>query len=370
VIESGIPHESAGSGGTLPVWLLGVGGVPSSNLTKEVLMEACEFALNSWQVLPSIWQRMQKWAGPGIADLPVMAPVRNRLVSMQTMARIQHVLLERYVAELERRHIPYVLLKGDAARVLCYDHVYDRCGVDVDIGIPNQCIKEAELIAIDQGFVQAEWDARSKRFYPGSACRRAQVESRHYELGFLARDQVIRDLDEETISAIRHDLPYQEAWHEDDRKRLACYVTFDLHHGLTLDCNLDGALSTARMIVQDGVSFRVPSHPWILFHIIHKLYLEGVATYRTGGFQYADLVRLVAQLGKSEASRLVTILSKHTMEIPAFYVLRRLPSEFEIQLSPPLQELVSRHRRILDHDTDAYIANDFGDMWHKLWGYR
>ena len=109
-----------------------------------MLKEACEFAINSWQILPSIWKRMQIWAGSKIVDLPLTLPVRNRLKSIQILAQIQHVLLERYVTELEYHHIPYVLLKGDAARVLCYDQVVDRCGIDVDIGIPKQCIKEAE----------------------------------------------------------------------------------------------------------------------------------------------------------------------------------------------------------------------------------
>jgi hypothetical protein len=353
-----------------PTWLLGGKRAPPEDPSEAVVTAACEFALESWQVLPAIWPRLWDWAGAGFARLPVIEAVRNRRVAVQVMARLQHMLLARYTAELDRNHIPYVLLKGDAARVLCYHHVSDRCGVDVDLGIPKQCCRDAEQIALEQGFLQAEWNPQTKRFYHGVPERRAEVEAAHYELGFLARDQAVADLDAESEAAIRQALPGQDNWHETNDGGLACYITLDLHHRLTLAWDMDGSLATATHKTQDGVTFRVPSVPWVIFHIIGKIYLEGVATYRTGGHQFADLLRLVGQLDTHDARTLVRLLERHKFEAPAYYVMRRLPSEFGVDLPIPIEEFLNRNAMTPDRNADAYMLNDLGDVWPKLWGRR
>lgn len=84
--------------------------------------------------------------------------------------------------------------------------------------------------------------------------------------------------------------------------------------------------------------------PWVVLHIICKLYLAGVAI-SNGGFQFADLVRFIAQLNKPDARTLSGLLSKHKLELPAFY-LTALLSEFGIQLPDPPHQLVSRARRV------------------------
>ena len=353
-----------------PTWLLGIGEVPAAPVTDHALNAACDFALDSWQILPAIWERLKMWAGPEIVQSATTQAVRDRLVAMKVMARVQYMLLERYTAELERRHIPYVLLKGDAARVLCYKHATGRCGVDLDIGIPKQCCPVAERIALEQGFVRAEWNSQTKRFYHGTPERRAEVEAKHYELGFLARDQVIADLDEKTKEAIRRDLPSQEPWHETESMSLGCYVTLDLHHGLTLACGMDGPLASSARTVHDGVPLRIPSVPWVIFHIVVKLYIEGAATYRTGGHQFGDLVRLVQLLDDRDAKTLTMIFLQYRMEVPAFYIMRRLASEFGLELPKTIRDLLVRHQKTPERGVDAYRDNDLGDVWPKLWGYR
>jgi hypothetical protein len=253
---------------------------------------------------------------------------------------------------------------------MAYDHTTDRCGVDIDIGIPRQWIRLAERVAVDQGFMRAEFDAEHKRFYRGSSERRAAIEADHYELGFLVREQAIVDINEETAAAIRRDLPLQEPWHETSNHELACYVTLDLHHGLGPACPIDGVIASSREFVRDEVRLRTPSMPWVLLHLIHKLYLEGVAEYRKGGYQYADLVRLMVKTDASDAEILTELLSRQVLGVPAYYVLRRLPTEFGVNLPTPLSRYMASFARAPARGQDAYKLNDLGDMWPKLWGYR
>jgi hypothetical protein len=261
-------------------------------------------------------------------------------------------------------------LKGSACRVVAYDHPCDRCSVDIDLGIPKQYIHDAEQLAMAQGFIQAEWNPRTKRFSRGSPLHRASVEAQHYELGFLARDQAIGNLDIEMKEAIFRTLPYQDPWHQTQANELACYVTLDLHHGLTVDCSVDGPLASSSYVTRGRLRLRVPDPEWLIFHLVHKLYLEGIATYRKGGYQYADLIRLVTLLDESNAAKLIHLLSTHGLEIPAFYVLRPLITVFEMKLPSPLEELLERRRYATAAETDAHQSNDLGGVWPKLWGYR
>ncbi len=352
------------------LWIFGEGPVPSGPASEKELHEACAFALKSWQVLPTTWCRLKEWAGHKLASSSITQAVRDRVISLEILSQIQEILLVRFISELDKHHIPYVLLKGNAAGVLVYPHVTSRCGVDLDMGVPKQYIYDAERIALDIGFVQSEWNAKIKRFTQSDMCRRIQVEASHYELGFLARDQKVNDLEEDVVLAIHRDLPHQEPWHETENGDLACYVTLDLHHSLSLSCDLNGTFATSIQVERSGISYRTPSLPWVIFHITEKIYMEGVSTYRKGGHQFADLVRLVVKLNDYEAKLLVEIYSKYKMAIPAFYVLRRLLIEFELKLPNPLMELLENQQNVPDRGVDAYQINDLGDPWSKIWGQR
>jgi len=354
----------------IPIWLLGIADVPSRRADERALGDACAFALTCWQILPCVWRRLVAWAGVGVTNSVVTQSVRDRLASVHTLARTQRLLLERYVTELDRRHVPYVLLKGSAVCAMAYEYMTDRCGIDIDVGVSKKWIRDAEKIALDQGFVQAEFDAQNKRFFLGTFRHRAAVEKQHYELGFLVREQVIVDLDERTKAAIRRDLTHQDPWHETDEHDLACYVTLDLHHGLSMTCTVDEAVASSSELIRNGLRLRVPSVPWVVFQLIEKLYLEGVAVYRKGGYQYADLVRLVAKIETPDALALIELLSKHALGVPAFYVLRRLPTEFGVELPAPVKQFIAGFGQTPERGQDAYKLNDLGDMWPKLWGYR
>jgi len=106
-----------------------------------------------------------------------------------------------------------------------------------------------------------------------------------------------------------------------------------------------------------------------VFHLIFKLYWEGVHNYRKGGYQYADLLRLIEHLSNKAALSLIDLLEKYRLEAAGYYVLRRLDTEFHFRLPPSLKEFI-RVTSIAPSNEFPNEVNDLGDMWPKIWGYR
>lgn len=110
----------------------------------------------------------------------------------------------------------------------------------------------------------------------------------------------------------------------------------------------------------------MPSLPWLAFHVIYKLYWEGVHAYGKGLYQYADLCRIVRCMSASDMEGLVVLLDEANLRAAAFYVLRRLPTDFGTTLPAILAQYV-RDCGKPDH-CDAVACNDLGDMWEKAMG--
>ncbi len=358
------PISETLDGATAPpfAWLLGAGTAPLSPPDQALFDASCGFARDAWHALPVVWPRLQDWAGPALLQSAAAACVRDRLVAADALARLQRRLLERFLGALERRRIPHALLRGDAARILAYPPPAPAGVLAIDLGIAPQAHAEAEGIAREQGFAAAAWSAALGRYEHGAS--RAGGARR------LVRDQVVVDLDAASQAAIRRDLLGPTPWHETAEGELACYVTITLHDAMASGSPIDAAIASAVPIDRDGLSLRVPSPAWTMLELIGALYFEGVSRYRHGGHRYADLLRLVAQSTDRGAERVARMLDRYGMAVPAFYVLRRLPSEFGVALPAPLAALVDRNRRVAAQDTDARAANDLGDVWPKLWGRR
>lgn len=351
-------------------WLLG----PSEILTNEKpncdeFRAACKFALNCWQVLPAIGPKLLDWGTADFSDDPMAQRIRDRIVSLSTLARVQLKLCQRVTAALEQEGIPYVLLKGSAIRLTAYERPELRCGKDIDLGIPCRFLAYAEQIAHDYGFLPAQWHESQKRFYRADPLVRAKVEAQHYELGFLARRQIIRDLSPEEEIAIRRDLPSQYIWNLSAKDELACYVTIDIHHGLSLDITVDPLVKTAHTWNDRPYPVKLPVFEWLLFHLIYKIYWEGVHNYNKGGYQYADLTRQILKSDKTTLDRLWGLLSNYNLEAAGYYVLRRLATD--LRMSPdPEQVSFLRQTAVPPEGRDPVLLNDLGDMWPKLWGHR
>jgi len=147
------------------LWMLDNKYTPQNFLSDEVSVKlACEFALDCWQILPTVWSRLENLVKSSGSYSTYLEPVHDRLTSMQVLAKVQHRILGRFLSELESQYIPFVLLKGTASRALVYKQETDRCGVDIDIGIPKEAIYDAEKIALELAFIKQNGIGRPSAF--------------------------------------------------------------------------------------------------------------------------------------------------------------------------------------------------------------
>ncbi|MCH9648620.1 MAG: nucleotidyltransferase family protein [Deltaproteobacteria bacterium] len=352
-------------------WLLGAGPKPRRKASAESLEGACDFVLKHWQVIGTTAPRLLNWVRSDLMDHPRVQAVRDRKVSVEILGRIQLLLMKRLGQALTERRIPYVLLKGSATRLMAFDDPLGRCGYDIDLGVPGTRIREAEDLILELGFWQAELDFAKNQFVVANPRLRASVESHHYELGFLARRHRVTDLSPASEAAIRRDLPSQDPWHLTEEGGVGCFVSIDVHHGLCLDVPIEPVVHASRQKLLDDIALWVPAHHWMAFHLIYKLYWEGVHNYAKGGFQYADLCRLLPKLRPADVPPLLELLHRYLFEVAGYFVLRRVPS-LGVPLPPGLASFVQRmeHPEQRQRPIDPVRINDLGDMWPKLWGGR
>jgi hypothetical protein len=352
-------------------WLLGsTQSKPSLRFGPEQLEPACAFMLRNWQVLPITAPRFLDWVRPKSRESPEVAHIRDVTAAVRALARIQTLLAHQFVEELESRGVPYVLMKGSAATLFLYTESDLRSGLDVDIGVPKSHIRVAERIAREQGFLPAGFDIDNRHVYRISEAEKKLVEAEHYELACLNRRQIVQGLHPDDDAAIRRSIPTPRAWHETDDGELACYVTLDIHHGICLDIPVDYMVESAQKVTRHGYSAWIPQPEWMMLQLIFKIYWEGVQRYWARGvYQFADVVRLVEQIRGDVASRLFKLLEHYELEAGAYYVLRRVETDFGIKLGPELSDFLTR-ASIPPIDHLPSEVNDKGDMWPRLWGFR
>src|SRR5215208_210374 len=141
-------------------WLLGSKELkPSVRFTRDQIEPAGTFMVRHWQVLPIMEGKFLKWIDRQSREAPAVKHVMDVTIAVRALARMQMLLATRFVTELERRGVPYVLMKGAAASLTLYPEVDLRSGLDVDIGVPRGHIRAAESIAAEQGFVTAAFDS-------------------------------------------------------------------------------------------------------------------------------------------------------------------------------------------------------------------
>lgn len=352
-------------------WLLGSDeSKPAVRFAPEQLEPARTFMLRNWQVLPVMAPKFLHWIGPRLQASPEAGHVRDVTAAVRALARIQMLLANRFANELERRGVPYVLMKGSSAALSLYSEPDLRSGLDVDVGVPRSHIREAERIAREQGFVPAAFDEDNRHVHAISEYEKKLVEAEHYELVCLNRRQVVRGLHPDDDAAIRRSIPTPRPWHETEDGELACYVTLDIHHGICLDIAVDAMVESARKQTRNGYSAWIPQPEWMMLQLIFKIYWEGVQRYHARGvYQFADLVRLVGQIQGPAASRLFDLLEQYELEAGAYYVLRRVETSFGLKLGPELSDFLTR-ASIPPTDYLPSEVNDMGDMWPRLWGFR
>lgn len=341
--------------------------------TLEDLTRISAFVRSVWQVAPVVAERITAWGGESHAGAGAIQEIQDLAVSVRVLARIQTSLGARLSDALDRKRIPYALLKGSATRLVAYRDPGLRGGVDIDVGVAKPHLTEAENLAFELGFRPAVVDARDpQHFQPANRLTRLIATAGHYELGQLVRRQLVVGLNPDVEASIRRTIASPPAqwipWHLVD-DRLACYVALDIHHGISLDIGIDGVIDTAVRAPSGPYASFIPSPEWMALHLIFKIYWEGVHSYGKGLYQYADLARLVQKMDHRTQAALIHLLEHYRLGPAGYYVLRRLNDGLAMDLPTRMASFLVRASRPETRE-DPLEVNDLGDMWPKLWGRR
>jgi Uncharacterised nucleotidyltransferase len=351
-------------------WLFGIGYAPCAPPDAAEFDQACELAIGNWRSLPMILPRLARWGSAYAGQSGAYRHAANVATAVKVLGAVQLTLCRRLTSEFERQQIPYCLLKGIAVRLGVYPDSGDRGSLDLDIGVPYSYLDDAVASAQRLGFLPAALtDANGRYYRRADPAAWAAIRDQHYELGTLARHQIIRGLESGVESAIRESIENLLPWHLTKSGEPACYVTLDIHHGICLDIDIEPVVAARVNTPNADYAPAVPSLPWMLFHLVYKIYWEGVHNYRKGAYQYADVVRVVPKLAPSEISEFVGLLKEYRLEAAGFYVLRRLATAFNMSLPPELQNFIDATEQPPVYSYPEEV-NDLGDMWPKIWGYR
>lgn len=350
-------------------WLLGDESAADRLLSSD-LAALCEFGVAVWQVLPVFLPRVVRSAVPRNEDEAAQLQRLSAIsTAATTLASIQMELAWRLTRQLEHRRVPYSLIKGAAARLFLYRIPQARGGLDIDVAVPSANLDEAVEACSALGFLPAALDSERHHYVMADPSKAAAVRESHYELATLARRQVIKGLPIHIVRDIEQAADLIFPWYITDDGTPACYVTVDIHHGIGLDVPVDTLVNTAHVANTGPYSAAVPSPAWMLFHLIFKIYWEGVHTYRRGAYQYADLIRLLPLLDSEDVANLRSLLEQYHLEAGAYYVLRRVEPSFDVTLNPGLRQLIE-DATYPPQGLHPDAVNDAGDMWPKIWGRR
>jgi Uncharacterised nucleotidyltransferase len=276
----------------------------------------------------------------------------------------------RIAALLDGEGIPYALLKSAASRWICFDDPAHRCGRDIDLAVPAEQIEQARGLFLQAGYQQALWDENTRTFNSADPSLTVLVESAHHELGFLVMVREVEDLSSDLDAAIRKQIARRSlVWTLDESDRILHYTVLDLHHGLSLEIDVGPSVRHAETIETEYGRLHIQPRDWQLFYLVFKLYWEGVHRYRLGGYQYAELTRLPALLDAEGIDRFCARVEDWNLEAAAYFTLRRLPLEFFVELPDALFEKILAWGSAPTGATPKE-CNDYGDVWHKLWGGR
>ena len=236
------------------------------------------------------------------ADYARLRTVRLALISF---AKVQIVACQPLLHAFREHDLKYSLLKGGATAFLLYPEPHMRGAWDIDIGVDLADLKKAEALANKFGYVSAQQDRNTNRFFRADPKLKASVEAGHYELGFLVRRLEVTNLPPATIEAIRSEPFTHQYWFDVENDFPCCYASVDIHHAISLDIPLRDLLAYARTVSFNSDTLRVPDNAWLMAHLVFKIYWEGVHNYGKCLYEYADLIRLVPRIDDHDFHRLV-----------------------------------------------------------------
>jgi hypothetical protein len=232
--------------------------------------------------------------------------------------------------------------------------------------VPKSHLREAEEVVLGSGYFPAQWDPDGGRFVVANPKLRARIERTHYELGFLVRHHVVRGLPETLLASFDQESLDFRIWHRVENADAGCYCAVDLHHAISLDISLEPFLNSS---VEQASGMRTPTLDLQLFHLIFKLYWEGVHNYGKGLYQFTDLAQLVPLIDQPTFDECRKWLAQFHLEAAGYYILRRLKGLLGQPVPEFIQAFISE-KATASPGSHPTAENDLGDLWAKVQGRR
>lgn len=342
-------------------------GAPFELPDGSVLADFASLARRNWQIVPLLRSALQH-SGQERHRPAAWVEFLNESLAVEAFSAVQVEALGEVCAALGEARIRYALLKSSAVRLTCYGDPVHRTGWDLDVAVAHHDLGAVTEVLEELGYAASQFNPLTRRFGAADPQLRAAVEAEHYELGFMVRRNRVRGLSRGERAAISGRLAESRHWHSDDNGELCCYTTIDVHHGLSLEISASELLLSAKPFIWNTREVWIPSLAWLAFHVIYKVYWEGVHAYGKGLYQYADLCRIVGRMQEKDACELIALLDAAHLRAAGYYVLRRLPTA----LGTPLPDSLTDYVAACAHPEaqDPVACNDLGDMWDKLWNRR
>lgn len=336
---------------------------------EALLAEVAGYLLSSWQVLPLTAPRFFKWIPAEAGAALQVKQLQWKAEAVTTFSRLQVMTWRRMSKPLIESRVPYVLLKSSALRWLLYESPELRCGEDIDLATTRPYLRVVRGVLESIGFEAAQWSNEQLNYVKGDPVLRSLVEASHYELGFLVTRLRVRGLSKQTKNAIMQQLGSPWLWVVGSDGMPAANMLVDVHHGISPEISAEPIVQERRLLDIAGVECAVPPLGWAMFHLIYKLYWEGVHQYGSGFYQYADICRLAPMLNGQAVEQLKGLLVRWKLEAAAYYVLRQIEPMFGVSLPADLAQLVLECSHP-DKKSKPALQNDHGDVWPRLWGKR
>lgn len=296
------------------------------------------------------------------------AQIHEAISACRLQGRLQRKITREIGDLFAAQGIEYCLLKGAAISLRYHAEPERRCGSDIDILVQKSDLNRASAAVEMLGFKKAEFDKRNRTFLDADIKLRSAVESKHYQLGFLAQIFEVRGISNAEArglarSAVNHGYPTPV---EGDTAFLPLMV--DIHHALSLDIEGETILAEKEPVYRDGghVLF-TPSQPWIAFHSIFKLYWEAGRKYGDGFHHLVDLLYVLTEFESVDWERLLGLLERYELRAAGYFVLDRLVG-FGWFAIPPFVSSRLQKWRVPPPGSDTERYNDLGDFYPRLFG--
>lgn len=337
-------------------WVM-FGKTTGQRIVKVEYRVLCGIVKKLWPISGAIYNRIIDHAPELVAEYNISRyfNAAKKLAEMQRNTAVEVSSL------LSSAGFKHVLLKGAASAELIYQ-AGERMSGDIDVGVTSSDAREAHQFLRSQGFVQSGYDKEIRTYVELSDDEARRQEEGHHELCMLVRRSRLEPQVADTFESLGelgfllHPMICRadQGWQ---------YVEeIDLHHGLFPNISCDEMIDRSARASTNGVP--IPSAAHHFCHVVMKLYWEAAKKYGKGAHQVPDLWRLCSIMSQTDWEALGSLLYKYNMLHAGYYLCSRLAS---VGADVPRWVVDDLGRQAASRWELPDDANDFGDVWDKIW---